>query len=162
MISISKELILSNSMKFVIKPSKISGQVNVPGSKSHTIRALVFGLLSHGESVIEQWISSDRLPRNLELSTDSDQLYADGADMTRLIIRITDEFGNPLPYANKVVSFELKGDADLIGENPFPLIGGQAALYVKARHQAGTVIVRAHAAGLPSASVSLEIIPIQR
>jgi len=82
-------------------------------------------------------------------------------DMTRLIFRITDEFGNPLPYAAKVVTFELKGDADLIGENPFPLLGGQAALYVKARHQVGTVIVRAHAAGLPSESVSLEIIPKQ-
>ena len=114
-----------------------------------------------GEQTAEQWIASSRLPYNLELSTDTDQLYADGMDMTRLIFRITDEFGNPLPYANKVVTFELIGDADLIGENPFPLIGGQAALYVKARHEAGTVIVRAHAAGLPSESVSFEIIPNQ-
>ena len=37
------------------------------------------------------------------------------------------------------MTFELKGAADLIGENPFPLVGGQAALYVKARHQTGTV-----------------------
>jgi beta-galactosidase len=112
-----------------------------------------------GEMVAEQWVSSSRLPHNLELSTDTDQLYADGADMTRLIFRITDEFGNPLPYATKVVTFELEGDADLIGENPFPLIGGQAALYVKARHQTGSVVVRAQASGLPGASVALEIVP---
>ena len=30
------------------------------------------------ELVTEQWISSNRLPHNLELSTDTDQLYADG------------------------------------------------------------------------------------
>jgi beta-galactosidase len=79
--------------------------------------------------------------------------------MTRLIFRITDQFGNPLPYATKVVTFELEGEAELIGENPFPLIGGQAALFVKARHQTGPVIVRAHAPDLPSASISLDVIP---
>ena len=58
----------------------------------------VIGFLQ-GQQVAEQWISSNRLPKNLELSTDTDQIFADGADMTRLIFRITDEFGNPLPYA---------------------------------------------------------------
>ena len=111
-----------------------------------------------GTSVIEQWISSSRLPKNLELSTDTNRLYADGADMTRLIFRITDAFGNVLPYAIKVIRFEIEGDADLIGENPFPLVGGQAALYIKSRHQAGKITVRAQADGLPSASVSVELI----
>lgn len=113
-----------------------------------------------GNPVTEQRISSSRLPKRLALSTDSGHLHADGTDMTRLIFRITDDFGSPLPYATRVVTFELEGEADLIGENPFPLIGGQAALYIKARHQPGTVIVRAHAPGLPSTSVSLEIVSI--
>jgi beta-galactosidase len=114
-----------------------------------------------GTPVKEQWISSNRLPTNLELSTDTDHLFADGADMTRLIFRLTDPYGNPLPYATKVVNFEIDGPADLIGENPFPLIGGQAALYVKASHQAGIVTVHAHVSGFTSASVSLEIISSQ-
>ena len=78
--------------------------------------------------------------------------------MTRLVFRITDQYCNPLPYAVKVVTFELVGDADLIGENPFPIIGGQAALFVKARHQPGRVVIRAHAPGLPDASITLEIV----
>ena len=112
-----------------------------------------------GKPVADNWISSNRIPKKLELSTDTNQLHADGADMTRLIFRIIDQFGNPLPYATKVVTFELEGEAELIGENPFPLIGGQAALFVKARHQTGTVVVRAHAPELPGASISLEIVP---
>jgi beta-galactosidase len=112
-----------------------------------------------GKPVAEHWVSSNRIPQLMELSTDTDQLHADGADMTRLIFRITDRYGNPLPYATKVVTFELEGEAELIGENPFPMIGGQAALFVKARHQAGPVIVRAHAPGLPSVSTALEIVP---
>ncbi|MCA9956364.1 MAG: hypothetical protein KC434_16665, partial [Anaerolineales bacterium] len=71
----------------------------------------------------------------------------------------TDEFGNPLPYAIKVVTFELEGEAELIGENPFPLVGGQAALYLKAGHKPGPVIVRAYAPELPGAEVSVQIVP---
>lgn len=47
-------------MKYTVRPSGLGGAVNVPGSKSHTIRALVFGLLGDGESVIERpLVSSD-------------------------------------------------------------------------------------------------------
>ncbi len=109
------------------------------------------------KQVAEQWISSNQLPTRFELSVDTDHLAADGADMTRLIFRITDEFGNPLPYAAQVVFFEIEGPADLIGENPFALVGGQAALYIKARHEAGQVIVRASTSGLSDAIVFLTI-----
>lgn len=39
-------------MKFHVKPSALSGSIQIPGSKSHTIRALVFGLLADGTSEI--------------------------------------------------------------------------------------------------------------
>ncbi len=45
-------------MKFIVKPSKIGGKVNIPGSKSHTIRGLVLGLLADGESVIDYPLDS--------------------------------------------------------------------------------------------------------
>jgi hypothetical protein len=56
------------------------------------------------------------------------------------------------------LSFEIDGPAELIGENPFALMGGQAALYVKARHEPGTVTIRATTPRLEPAS---EIIIIQ-
>ncbi|TAL38063.1 MAG: 3-phosphoshikimate 1-carboxyvinyltransferase [Spirochaetes bacterium] len=39
-------------MKYHVKPSVLRGEVPVPGSKSHTIRALICGLLAEGESRI--------------------------------------------------------------------------------------------------------------
>ncbi len=66
--------------------------------------------------------------------------------------------GNPLPYATQVVTFELYGPATFIGENPFALVGGQAALYIKAGHEAGQVTVRAITPGLPEAEIRLEIV----
>ncbi len=45
-------------MKFIVQPSSIAGSVSIPGSKSHTIRALVFGLLGDGESIIRSPLTS--------------------------------------------------------------------------------------------------------
>lgn len=45
-------------MRFCVHPSTLHGEVVIPGSKSHTIRALVFGLLADGESVIRSPLDS--------------------------------------------------------------------------------------------------------
>ena len=45
-------------MVFIVHPSRLTGAVDIPGSKSHTIRALVFGLLGNGTSVIERPLDS--------------------------------------------------------------------------------------------------------
>jgi beta-galactosidase len=78
--------------------------------------------------------------------------------MTRLVFKIVDECGSRLPYATQSVSFEIDGPADLIGENPFALVGGQAALYVRARKQPGTVTVRATTARLEAAEVTIQVV----
>ena len=47
-------------MKFIVKPSALSGDAVIPGSKSHTIRALVMALLAEGASEIQApLLSSD-------------------------------------------------------------------------------------------------------
>jgi beta-galactosidase len=110
-----------------------------------------------GQPVAEQRIAADGLPHTLTLEADATELRADGADLTRLIFRIVDRYGNRLPYTNQVVEFALDGPADLIGENPFALMGGQAALYVRARQEPGTVTVRATTARLEPASVTITV-----
>lgn len=111
-----------------------------------------------GELAAEQWIACSQLPQRIELSTDTDQLYADGADMTRLSFHVADRYGNPLPYAFQIVTFELEGPADLIGDNPFPLVGGQAAVYIKAQHHPGIATIRAKTAGLPDAELTIALV----
>ncbi len=49
-------------MKFITKKSKINGEIIVPGSKSHTIRAFYFAMLADGKSRIKSpLMSSDAL-----------------------------------------------------------------------------------------------------
>jgi beta-galactosidase len=111
----------------------------------------------NGEAVAEQTIAADGLPHALVLQADDAEIDADGIDMTRIVFKIVDQYGNPLPYATSVVTFQVEGEADLIGENPFPLVGGQAAVYLKARRTAGTVIVRAKTARLNEAEVRVTL-----
>lgn len=110
-----------------------------------------------GQKVAEQNIDCSPLPQKLVLAADDTVLNADGADMTRLVFKIVDQYGNRLPYAINVINFTIDGPAELVGDNPFPLVGGQAALYVRAKHEAGKVVIRAKAKGLPDAEVTISV-----
>ena len=46
-------------MDLKVRKSKLAGVINIPGSKSHTIRAIVLALLSDGISTIKNPLSSD-------------------------------------------------------------------------------------------------------
>jgi beta-galactosidase len=60
-------------------------------------------------------------------------------------------------FANDPVSFVLEGPAELIGDNPFSLIGGTGAVWVRAKEQAGTVRLTAKHPRLGSQSVSFTL-----
>ena len=62
-----------------------------------------------------------------------------GSDATRVVFRVTDEYGNPRPFATGAVTFQLDGPVELIGDNPFPLTGGVGAVWLKATETAGTI-----------------------
>ncbi|MAU12075.1 MAG: hypothetical protein CL607_19790 [Anaerolineaceae bacterium] len=116
----------------------------------------VLGYLD-GEVVAEHRLAMDGIlqPDSLQIALDDSELVADGSDMTRLVVRITDEFGNPLRYAFSPITFEIEGPATLVGENPLALVGGQAALLIRAGQAAGTVTITASAPRMNTVSVTL-------
>ena len=111
-----------------------------------------------GQQVAVHKIASDHVPDRLLLSTHTTELLADGADMARVAVQIVDRYGNVLPYQLRVVTFSLDGDATLIGENAFPLAGGQGACFIRAGHRAGTVRVTAQTPDLPAVSLALALV----
>jgi beta-galactosidase len=92
-----------------------------------------------GKQVISKTLSGRGVDSKFVLLPDDLTLLADGADTTRVVLRVTDEFGAPRNLANDPVSFTLEGPAELIGDNPFALIGGTGAVWIRAKEQAGTV-----------------------
>jgi beta-galactosidase len=110
-----------------------------------------------GKAVIEQSVAADGVPARLEITADDAAIKADGIDMTRISFRITDHYGNVLPYAIAMITLEVDGPADILGETSFPLVGGQGAVYLKSRHTQGDAVVLATTPRLHSASVRVAL-----
>jgi len=94
-----------------------------------------------GKQVISRSYSGKGLDQKFALLPDDTSLVADGADTTRVVLRVTDEFDNIRPYACDPIQFTLEGPAELIGDNPFGLVGGTGAIWIRAKQEAGTVVL---------------------
>jgi len=96
-----------------------------------------------GKHVISRTYSGRGVDQNFSLHPDDLELYADGTDATRVVFRVTDEFGAIRPYASDPIVLNLEGPAEIIGDNPFALIGGTGAIWVRAKEEPGTVTLTA-------------------
>ncbi len=117
-----------------------------------------------GRQVISRTMSGDGVEKQLVVLPDDTTLNADGADATRVALRITDQFGNVQPYADDPVELSLEGPADLIGDPLFAMPGGQGAVWVRAREQPGTIRLTAKHARLGTKTVTLtsSAVPAER
>jgi beta-galactosidase len=56
---------------------------------------------------------------------------------------VTDEFDNIRPYAGDPIALTLEGPAEILGDNPFGLVGGTGAVWIRVKQDAGTVVLTA-------------------
>ncbi len=115
-----------------------------------------------GKLAITKTISGSGVDRKFVLIADDQELMADGADATRVVAKVTDEFGAVRVFANDPIVFELEGPARLIGDNPFALIGGRCAVWVRASESEGQVRLKARHPRLGEQTVSITVRPTQR
>jgi beta-galactosidase len=110
-----------------------------------------------GKQVIVKTFSGRGVDQKFALIPDDTSLNGDGADTTRVVLRVTDEFFAIRPFANDAIKFDLQGPAELIGDNPFALIGGTGAVWIRAKEEAGTAVLTATHPVLGSQQVRFEI-----
>jgi beta-galactosidase len=110
-----------------------------------------------GKLAITKNYSGRGVDAKFALLPDDTSLIADGADTTRVVMRVTDEFGAIRPFANDAIKFELQGPAELIGDNPFPLIGGTGAVWIRAKEETGSVRLTATHPQLGQQQVEVDI-----
>jgi beta-galactosidase len=111
-----------------------------------------------GKQVATKQISHDGQPARLELSADDKVIFADGSDMTRIALRIVDEFGNILPFAMQPVTLEITGPGVLVGENPHSMPGGRGGVYIRSTQRAGKITVTATTARLKPQKVTIRTV----
>ena len=112
-----------------------------------------------GKLAIERSFSGNGVDAKFELKADDAKLVADGADSTRVVFRVTDEFGAVRPFASDAIKLEIVGPAEIIGDNPFALVGGVGAVWVRAFEMSGKVELRATHPFLGMQKVEIEVMP---
>jgi beta-galactosidase len=78
-------------------------------------------------------------------------------DVVFLYAAVIDANGTILPEASHEILFEVKGDAELIGNNPMEAEAGIATILLMAGNKGGKVEVSATAPGLKSAGITLRV-----
>jgi beta-galactosidase len=108
-----------------------------------------------GKQVISKTYSGRGVDQKFSIHADDTELMADGADTTRVVLRVTDEFGAIRPYANDSAVLRVEGPAEIVGDNPFSLIGGTGAVWIRAKEVPGEVQVTAKHPRLGSQTIRL-------
>jgi beta-galactosidase len=114
-----------------------------------------------GKVVITKMMSGKGVDQQLLVEPDDRELIGDGIDATRVVLKVTDEFGAVRPFANAAISLSLQGPAEIIGENPFALFGGVGAVWIKTKTSAGLVRLTATHATLGSKTVEIVVKPFR-
>ncbi len=92
-----------------------------------------------GKQVISKTYSGKGVDQQFRLMPDETRLLADGADTVRVVLRVNDEFGQVRPFAADAIEMKVEGPAEIVGDNPFSLVGGTGAIWIRAKEQPGTV-----------------------
>ncbi|MGC1463319.1 MAG: glycoside hydrolase family 2 TIM barrel-domain containing protein [Terracidiphilus sp.] len=114
-----------------------------------------------GKLAISKTLSGAGVARKFAILPDDTALMADGVDSTRVVLRVTDEFGAIQPFANDAIRLEITGPAEIIGDNPFSLVGGTGAIWIRAFEMAGKAQLIAIHPNLGMQQIEIEIAAAQ-
>lgn len=79
----------------------------------------------------------------LKVEADSSVLVeAETYDVTRIVLKATDQNGNTMSYANDAMTIETEGPIEIIGPKCIALIGGVRALWIKTKGSSGKGILK--------------------
>ena len=92
-----------------------------------------------GKKVIERKMSGKGVDRQLMVEADDRELIGDGIDATRVVMKVTDEFGAVRPFASTALTLNVQGPGEIIGDNPFALFGGVGAVWIKSKQMPGII-----------------------
>ncbi|MEP6635643.1 MAG: glycoside hydrolase family 2 TIM barrel-domain containing protein, partial [Acidobacteriota bacterium] len=110
-----------------------------------------------GEKVITRTLSGNGADRQFHVEPDDWELIGDGIDATRVVMRVTDEYGSPRPFATGAVVLTIEGPGEIIGENPFSLAGGVGAVWIKTKEATGVIRLTARHPTLGAKIVEIRV-----
>ena len=126
----------------------------VPAYAPGTLRAVAYRA---GQPAAATERRTPGVAHHLQLRYDRSGRDASQQDVVFVYASVVDANGTVLPEATAAVRFAVRGNAELIGNNPARAEAGIAPVLLKTPPGNGTVQVTATAEGLPTATLKLEI-----
>ncbi len=99
-------------------------------------------------------------PTKLMLQADRTEITADGSDLSRIIVSAMDDNGTEVPTCSDEVTFSVKGDGQLIGENPIKLRAGKIIILAQSSFVSGSIQIAASAKQFTTANVTVTTRPV--
>jgi beta-galactosidase len=110
-----------------------------------------------GKLAITKTYSGKGIDSQLLVEPDDVALLGDGSDVTRVVLRVADEYGNTQQFSSGAVTLAIEGPGEIIGENPFGLVGGAGAVWIKAKAEAGVIHLTAKHQYLAEQKISIKV-----
>ena len=127
-----------------------------------------------GKEISRYAVNTAGEPASLKLTAiqNPEGFHADGADMTLIQVEVVDKDGQRCPLDNRTIQFTLKGQAEWRGgiaqgknnhilDTNLPVECGINRALIRSTTTAGKVTLTAQAKGLPSATLTLETVPVK-
>jgi len=108
--------------------------------------------------VITKNFSSKGIDQRFTATADDTELMADGSDATRVVFRVTDEYGAIRRLCFDPITITLDGPATLLGECPVSLAAGVTAVWVRASTTPGEINLTATHSHLGSQSLRINTV----
>ncbi len=125
--------------------------------------------IKDGVEITEEIVTA-RKSTKIELSSQETSIKADNYDVSHIIIQLTDDHGNPVKTDDKLISFNIEGEAKLLGvdngwkksvqkfqSNQGKTHNGRILLIIQAKDVQNQVTVTASAEGIESQSITINI-----
>jgi 3-phosphoshikimate 1-carboxyvinyltransferase len=116
---------------WVVRPSQLKGRVEIPPSKSQSIRALLFALLARGRSVIENLLPSPDVEAMLvacQMLGASVEKYGDRVEVVGKKIHSAEDV---IQAGNSGLILRLIGAVSALGERPIVITGDYSIRHVR-------------------------------
>src|ERR1039457_779321 len=114
-----------------------------------------------GAKVIEKTLPGNDYDRQLHVEPDDAVLVGDGIDATRVVLRVTNEHDGARPFSTGAVALRLEGPGEIVGENPFSLVGGVGAVWVRSKEAAGVIRLHARHQYLGERTAEIRVTPAE-
>lgn len=126
----------------------------LPGYSPGTLRA---SAVRNGREVASHSVTTPGRPSTMRLAADfsNKQLQAGNSDVIFVYATLTDSAGNQVYTSDTMVEFTVRGNAELVGNNPVRAESGIAPILLRAGNP-GKIMIKASAPGVSEAELMTE------